>query len=263
MDQQQQQQEPIIEVKNIVNRFGDQLVHDGLDMTIYRGEILGLVGGSGSGKSVLLRTILGLRQPTSGQVFIGGHELGTLSDEEMLEVQRNWGVLFQNGALFSGLSVLDNIALPMREHYPHLGTERIDALAMQKLTMTGLKPEAGAKIPSDLSGGMARRAGLARALALDPAVVFLDEPTVGLDPIAANDFDELILSLRDALGLTVLVITHDLDTLTRICDRICMIIDKKIVSGTLEEMMKLDHPWIRQYFGGPRMRAVIGDQVKA
>jgi phospholipid/cholesterol/gamma-HCH transport system ATP-binding protein len=245
------EREAVIEVRGLTTRFGTQVVHDRLDFTLYRGEILGLVGGSGSGKSVLLRTILGLIKPGEGTVTIRGKR------EEEGALYKNWGVLFQNGALFSGLTVLDNIALPIRENF-RLPEEEIETLARSKLLLVGLPEEAGAKMPSQLSGGMVKRAALARALALDPDILFLDEPTAGLDPIAAAAFDNLIRSLRDILGLSVLIITHDLDTLTSLCDRIAMLVDKKITEGTLNDMMRSDHPWIKEYFTGPRMRAALG-----
>ena len=249
--------EKIIEARNIVNRFGAQTVHNGLNLELHEREILGLVGGSGSGKSVLLRTILGLINPTSGDVLIRGDNIADMNRAERMHLNENWGVLFQNGALFSSLNVADNIGLPIREHFPQLDQASIDKLALMKLQMVGLQPETGLKPPSALSGGMARRAGLARALALDPSILFLDEPTVGLDPIAANAFDELILSLRDMLGLSVLLITHDLDSLIKICDRIAMIVDKKIIAGTLDEMLASDHPTIKAYFHSPRMRTAL------
>ncbi len=249
--------EPLIVVKGLVNRFGTQTVHDHLDMTLNRGEILGLVGGSGSGKSVLLRTILGLNIPKEGEVLVDGTDMLKLSADEKLEMQKRWGVLFQNGALFSGLTVLDNVALPLREH-TGLSDREIDDLARLKLQMVGLKPEAAEKYPSQLSGGMVKRAALARALALDPEILFFDEPTAGLDPIAAAAFDQLTTSLRDAMNLSVLIITHDLDTLTGICDRIAMLVDKKVETGTLDDMLKSSHPWIKEYFQGPRMRTATG-----
>lgn len=240
---------PVVEVEGLVTKFGEQVVHDHLDLTLNEGEILGLVGGSGSGKSVLLRTILGLMPLREGEIRIKGRE-GSEGDN-----YKNWGVLFQNGALFSGLSVLDNITLPIRESF-RLPEKEMEQLALKKLEMVGLKPEVAFKKPSELSGGMVKRASLARALALDPDILFLDEPTAGLDPIAAASFDELIKTLRDIFGLSVLIITHDLDTLTTLCDRIAMLVDKKITVGTLEEMMQSEHPWIKEYFTGPRMRAV-------
>ncbi len=242
--------EPVIEVKGLVTKFGTQIVHDHLDMTMYENEILGLVGGSGSGKSVLLRSIIGLMPVYEGSVKIHG------KDRDKLDPARNWGVLFQNGALFSGLTVLDNITLPIRENFD-LPEDEMEQLALKKLEMVGLKAEVAAKKPSELSGGMVKRAALARALALDPKILFLDEPTAGLDPIAAAAFDELIGTLRKMFGLSVLIITHDLDTLTGLCDRIAMLVDKKITAGTLEDMMRSDHPWIKEYFTGPRMRAAL------
>lgn len=251
----------LIEVKNLVNRFGKQTVHDGLNMDLQHKEILGLVGGSGSGKSVLLRSILGLNTPQSGEVLVDGVSLHTLPPKDRLEIEKKWGVVFQNGALFSGLSVLDNIALPMREH-TDLSAKAIEELALFKLEMVGLDAATADKMPSALSGGMARRVALARALALDPKILFLDEPTAGLDPIAAAAFDELIASLRDVLELSVLVITHDLDTLVTVCDRIAMIVDKKIDTGTLDDMLKSQHPWVHDYFHGPRMRAVLTKETQ-
>lgn len=246
--------EPLIEVKDIVNRFGRQLIHDHLNMTIERGEILGLVGGSGSGKSVLLRTILGLNAPQSGQVIVDGVDMVGLDLDRKLAMQRKWGVLFQNGALFSGLSVLDNIALPMREH-TDLSENDIQDFARLKIGMVGLPLETADKFPAELSGGMVKRASLARALALDPQILFFDEPTAGLDPIAADAFDKLTLALRDALGVSVMIITHDVDTLVSICDRIAMLVDKTVTTGTVDEMRQSQHPWIHEYFTGPRMRA--------
>lgn len=246
--------ETVIEVKDLVTRFGTQTVHDHLSLNLYKNEILGLVGGSGSGKSVLLRTILGLMKAQEGTVTIKKRVNGNES------AYKNWGVLFQNGALFSGMSVLDNVALPIRENF-NLPDKDIEQLAMAKLQMVGLSSEVVHKAPSELSGGMVKRAALARALALDPEILFLDEPTAGLDPIAAASFDELIKTLRDIFGLSVLIITHDLDTLTSICDRIAMLVDKKITEGTLDDMVRSDHPWIKEYFTGPRMRAVLHQAV--
>lgn len=249
----------LIEAKGIVNRFGEQVVHDGVNLTLEKGEVLGLVGGSGSGKSVLLRTLLGLHKPTRGTVLVGGKDVARLDEQDRREMAKTWGVLFQDGALFSGLSVLDNVGLPLREH-TGLPEEEIEDLSTFKLEMAGLKPEAAEKLPSELSGGMTRRVGLARALALDPRILFLDEPTGALDPVAAAGFDDLVLKLQRIMDLTVLIITHDLDTLVTVCDRIAMLVDKKIVTGTLEEMMASDHPEIREFFCGPRMRMTLDAQ---
>lgn len=243
--------QPIVEVKGLVTKFGEQVVHDHLDFTLYENEILGLVGGSGAGKSVLLRTILGLMPIQEGTIHVRD---GKESSNEY--TRRNWGVMFQGGALFSGMTVIDNIALPIRENFK-MSEDDIQQLALKKLEMVGLKADAAHKMPSQLSGGMVKRAALARAMALDPEILFLDEPTAGLDPIAAASFDELIKTLRDVFSLSVFIITHDLDTLTTLCDRIAMLVDKKITVGTLDDMMRSDHPWIREYFTGPRMRAVM------
>ena len=245
---------PVIEVKGLVNRFGNQTVHDGLDLTLEKGEILGLVGGSGSGKSVLLRTMLGLNKPESGEVRVDGKDVANLNEAEKRDMAGRWGVLFQDGALFSGLNVLDNIEVPLREH-TGLPEADIESLASCKLGMVGLEEATARKMPSELSGGMARRAGLARALALDPEILFLDEPTSGLDPISAAASDALICNLHRVLGLSVLIITHDLDTLVAICDRIAMLVDKKVVTGTFEEMMKSDKKEVKEFFCGPRARA--------
>lgn len=246
----------LIEVKNVTNRFGSQVVHDKISMTLEKNEILGLVGGSGSGKSVLLRTMLGLNKPQEGEVLIDSTNIYALSTEEMMGIQKKWGVLFQNGALFSGMSVLDNIALPMREH-TGLSPEEIDNLAFLKLQMVGLEAGTADKHPSALSGGMVTRAGMARAMALDPGILFLDEPTGALDPVAATALDELMKALRDILKLSIMVITHDLNTLVTVCDRIAMIVDKKVEIGTLDDMRKSGNPKIKEYFDGPRMQAIM------
>ncbi|MEQ8394823.1 ABC transporter ATP-binding protein [Thalassobaculum sp.] len=246
---------PAIEVRGVVTRFGSHTVHDGLDLTVRRGEILGIVGGSGSGKTVLLRTIIGLQRPAEGAVTLLGERVAWDGGSTAALAGR-FGMLFQDGALFSALTVGQNIQVPMRER-GGLPGRLMDELSRLKVSLVGLPPEACGKFPSELSGGMKKRAGLARALALDPEVVFLDEPTAGLDPIGASDFDELILDLRRALGLTVVMVTHDLDSLARICDRIAVLVDKKIVAGTMAELMRSDHPWIRSYFHGPRARAAF------
>jgi phospholipid/cholesterol/gamma-HCH transport system ATP-binding protein len=248
--------QPIIEVHGLKNAFGDQIVHDGLDLEVCRGEIFGVVGGSGTGKSVLMRSIIGLQTPVEGEVTVFGESMVGRDEEEAKHVRRRWGVLFQGGALFSTLTVAENVQVPIKEFYHGIDQELLDEIAAYKIAMSGLAVDAGAKFPSELSGGMRKRAGIARALALDPELLFLDEPTAGLDPIGAGAFDQLILELRDALGLTVFLITHDLDTLYAICDRIAVLADKKVVAvGTIEELLALDHEWIQEYFKGPRGRA--------
>jgi len=250
------QRETVIEVKGLRNSFGDQLVHEDLSIEVKRGEIFGVVGGSGTGKSVLMRSIIGLQNPDEGEVTVFGESMVGRDEEEAKHVRRRWGVLFQGGALFSTLTVAENIQVPIKEFYPGLDADLLDEIAAYKTAMSGLSGDAGAKYPSELSGGMRKRAGIARALALDPELLFLDEPTAGLDPIGAAAFDQLILELRDALGLTVFLITHDLDTLYAICDRIAVLADKKVVAvGTIPELLALDHEWIQEYFKGPRGRA--------
>jgi len=250
----------VIRVTGLRTQFGRQVIHDGLDFDVRRGEIMGIVGGSGTGKSVLLRTIVGLITPAAGRIEVLGRDLGGLSAQGRLEIQRRWGVLFQDGALFSSLTVGQNIAVPMKEHLK-LPPDLCADLAALKVDMVGLPPEACGKYPSELSGGMRKRAGLARALSLDPEIVFLDEPTAGLDPIGAANFDQLILDLRNAMGLTVVMVTHDLDSLHTICDRISVLVDKKVKVGTMTELMEDPHPWIQEYFRGPRGRAALGDAV--
>lgn len=248
-------QERVIEAWGICNRFGRQSVHENLDLDLYRGEILAVVGGSGSGKSVLLRSIIGLRRPDEGQIKVFGQDLAGLREEQRSLVEQRFGVLFQKGALFSSLTVTENVALPLIEH---AGLSRADAehLAGVKLALAGLPISAADKYPASLSGGMIKRAALARALALDPDILFLDEPTAGLDPIGAAAFDQLILTLRDALGLSVFLITHDLDTLYTITDRIAVLSQKKVlVAGPLAEVEQTDDAWIQEYFHGPRGRA--------
>ena len=247
--------EPVIEVRGLVSRFGSRLVHDGLDLDVRKGEILGLVGGSGAGKSVLLNTLIGLRAPDAGKVRVLGIDVGAASEREQRELEARWGVLFQGGALFSALNVLDNIAAPLREH-TRLPRRQVEALAELKLALSGLAPEVAELKPAELSGGMRKRVSLARALALDPELLFLDEPTAGLDPIGAQAFDKLIGELSRALGLTVFLITHDLDSLYALCDRVAVIADQKIVAlAPVAELERSDHPWIKAYFLGPRGRA--------
>jgi phospholipid/cholesterol/gamma-HCH transport system ATP-binding protein len=241
-------------VRGLVNRFGSEIVHDGLDLDVVAGEVLGVVGGSGSGKSVLLRSIVGLNRPTDGHVEVFGIDILRASEAEQHEIEKRWGVLFQDGALFSSLTVAQNIEVPIKEFY-RMPQVLMDEIAALKIGLAGLPEDAGSKFPSQLSGGMRKRAGLARALALDPEIVFLDEPTAGLDPIAAGDFDALIRDLKSSLGLTVFMVTHDLDTLFAICDRVAVLVDKKLRIGTLEQLLNDDHPWIRAYFHGPRGRA--------
>ena len=247
--------EPIIRVRGLVNRSGAQVIHEGLDLDVRRGEILGVVGGSGTGKSVLMRSIIGLQHPAEGEITVFGESMIDRDEEEAKHVRRRWGVLFQGGALFSTLTVAENVQVPIREFYPGIDQELQDEIAAYKISMSGLPADAGAKYPSELSGGMRKRSGIARALALDPELLFLDEPTAGLDPIGAAAFDQLILELRDALGLTVFLITHALDTLHAICDRVAVIADRKVVAAApIAELMKLDHEWIQEYFNGPRGR---------
>lgn len=245
----------VIEVAGVTNRFGAQVVHKGLDLRVRPGEILGVIGGSGAGKSVLLQTIIGLRRPEEGSVRVFGQDVHAGPEEELRAIERRWGVLFQDGALFSSLTVAQNIQAPLREHLD-LPQRLMDELAAIKIKMVGLPPEAGAKYPSELSGGMRKRAGLARALAMDPALLFLDEPTSGLDPIGAAAFDQLIKDLHEALRPTVFMVTHDLDSLHAICHRVAVLARGRICAiGTLEEIMQVNEPWIADYFGGPRGRA--------
>jgi phospholipid/cholesterol/gamma-HCH transport system ATP-binding protein len=248
----------VICVRNLRNSFGEQVVHENLNLEVRRGEIIGVVGGSGTGKSVLMRSIIGLKQPDEGEVEVFGTQMVGRDDEENVDVRKRWGVLFQGGALFSTLTVAENIQVPLKEFYPQLDQKLLDEVASYKVVMTGLPPDAGPKFPAELSGGMKKRAGLARALALDPELLFLDEPTAGLDPIGAARFDELTKSLRDTLGLTVFLITHDLDTLYAICDRVAVLADRQVIAvGTIDELLALDHPWIQEYFNGPRGRMAL------
>ncbi len=247
--------EPIIKVHDLVVGFGDKIILDGLSLDVMAGEILGFVGGSGTGKSVLTRAILGLVDKRAGQIEVFGNDLDAASDIEKRQMEKRWGVMFQHGALFSALTVAQNIQVPMRE-YLDLSPAMMNDLAALKIEMVGLKPDAGDKYPSELSGGMIKRAALARALALDPEIVFLDEPTSGLDPIGAAEFDTLIGTLQRTLGLTVFMVTHDLDSLASSCDRIAALADKKVVAvGTLAEMLECPHPWVKSYFRGERALA--------
>jgi len=246
--------EAVIRISGLRTQFGTNVIHDGLALDVARGEIMGIVGGSGTGKSVLLRTIIGLNNPAAGRIDIFGREITGGTDAERQAAQRRIGVLFQDGALFSSLTVSQNIMVPLAEH-----TDLPEALRHEiadvKINLVGLPLDAANKYPSELSGGMRKRAGLARALALDPEILFLDEPTAGLDPIGAARFDTLIDELRDALGLTVVMITHDLDSLNAICDRIAVLLDKRIRVGTMQDLMADTHPWLQDYFHGPRARA--------
>ncbi|MFN2334310.1 MAG: ABC transporter ATP-binding protein [Wenzhouxiangellaceae bacterium] len=242
---------PVIRVRALENSFGHDLVHHGLDLNVERGEILGVVGGSGTGKTVLMRAILGLRPPQGGSIEVFGQRIDRETETNMI-IARRAGVLFQDGALFSSLTILENVELPLKSHRPQLSPALRHEIACLKIRLSGL-PD---KMPSELSGGMRKRAALARALALEPELLFLDEPTAGLDPVGASAFDELIKTLQRALGLTVFLITHDLDTLYAICDRVAVLAEKKVlVAAPLDEIERQDHPWIREYFHGPRARA--------
>jgi phospholipid/cholesterol/gamma-HCH transport system ATP-binding protein len=247
-------EQPIIRVRGLVNRFGKQVVHDGLEMEVRPNEIFGVVGGSGTGKSVLLRTILGLQLPAAGSVELYGRELHRMNAAERIEMMKNYGVTFQHGALISSLTVAENIQLPLRE-YLRLSDAQLADLVELNLRLVGLPVESAGKFPSQLSGGMIKRAALARSLALEPKLLFLDEPTAGLDPISAAAFDTLLLYLREHLRLTVVMITHDLDTLFRTCNRVGVIVEKRMITDSLEGMLQNRQPWIHEYFHGPRARA--------
>ena len=258
--------EPIIRVRNLTNRFGKAVIHEHLDLDVMRGEVLGVVGASGSGKSVLLRSIVGLQRPSAGSINVLGTEVLKADAASLRQVQNRWGVMFQDGALFSSLTVRENVEAPMRERMG-IDAETRTALADLRIAMVGLPPKAGSLFPSELSGGMRKRAGLARALSLDPEIVFLDEPTAGLDPIGASEFDALIRALQKALGLTVFLVTHDLDTLHATCDRIAVLSGKKVLAtGTMADMLTVDNPWVHDYFHGPRahaaQQAVVQSEAK-
>lgn len=246
--------ETIIQVRGLRNAFSTQVVHDHLDLDVYRGEVLGVIGGSGAGKSVLLRSIVGLKHPDAGQIQLFGEDTAFLQTEQRKLLERRFGLLFQDGALFSSLTVLENVKVPLLEYYK-LPQSFMDELAMLKIRLAGLSADAAKKYPAQLSGGMRKRAGLARALALDPEILFLDEPTSGLDPIGAAAFDELIATLKNALNLTVFLVTHDLDSLYAICDRVAVLADRHvIVNDRVEVVENSPHPWIRECFQGPRAR---------
>jgi phospholipid/cholesterol/gamma-HCH transport system ATP-binding protein len=246
----------VISVKGLVTRLGGRLIHDHIDLDVRRGEVIAIVGGSGSGKSVLLRSIVGLMRPAAGSIDVFGEDLLAMNENDMRALQRRWGVLFQDGALFSSQTVAENIQVPLRE-FTDVPQALMNEIAAIKLAMVGLGEDAATKFPSELSGGMRKRASLARALVLDPEVVFLDEPTSGLDPIAAAAFDQLIASLQKSLGLTVFMVTHDLDTLNAICDRAAVLVNKKLKVGTIDEVRRDPDPWIQEYFSGPRGRAAM------
>ncbi|WOE75160.1 ABC transporter ATP-binding protein [Alterisphingorhabdus coralli] len=255
--------EPIISIKGLRNAFGDQVVHNDLDLEVRRGEILGVVGGSGTGKSVLMRSIIGLQSPEQGEISVLGRNVCG-GERNYLGIRRRWGVLFQGGALFSTLTVGENVTVPMKEFYPDISQDLRHEIALYKIMLSGLPASAANKYPSELSGGMKKRAGLARALALDPDLLFLDEPTAGLDPIGAAAFDALTRELQQTLGFTVFLITHDLDTLHEICDRVAVLADQKVIGiGTIDELLATDHPWIQEYFNGPRGRAAKTAQIRA
>ena len=256
---------PIV-VEGLKTAFGEHTIHEGLDLSVRRGEILGVVGGSGTGKSVLMRAIIGLQSLTDGTIEVLGETIAGGRTDSDIDIRSRWGVLFQGGALFSTLTVAENIEVPLREFYPEISPALRREIARYKIMLSGLPDSAADKYPSELSGGMKKRAGLARALAMDPELLFLDEPTAGLDPIGAAAFDALTRELQDTLGHTVFLITHDLDTLYEICDRVAVLADKRVIAvGTIPELLALDHPWIQEYFNGPRGRAAstARDRAKA
>jgi phospholipid/cholesterol/gamma-HCH transport system ATP-binding protein len=247
---------PMISVRGLTTRIDDRTIHDHIDLDVHRGEVIAIVGASGSGKSVLLRSIVGLIRPVAGSIHVFGQDVLSMGENELRRLQMRWGVLFQEGALYSSQTVAENVQVPLRE-FTDMSQQLMNEIAAVKLSMVGLDEDAALKRPSELSGGMKKRAGLARALALDPEIVFLDEPTAGLDPIAANNFDELIRDLQRSLKLTVFMVTHDLDTLKSIADRVAVLVNRKLKVGTIESLMRDDDPWIQEYFSGPRGRAAL------
>jgi len=254
---------PIV-IRGLKTAFGEHVVHEDLDLEVRRGEVLGVVGGSGTGKSVLMRAIIGLQPVADGTIEVFGKDITAAEPDKEIGVRSRWGVLFQGGALFSTLTVGENVEVPLKQFYPELDAELMHEIARYKVVLSGLPEDAASKYPSELSGGMKKRAGLARALALDPELLFLDEPTAGLDPIGAAKFDELTRELAETLGLTVFLITHDLDTLYAICDRVAVLADKKVIAvGTIPELLESDHPWIQEYFNGPRGRAAQASTARS
>jgi phospholipid/cholesterol/gamma-HCH transport system ATP-binding protein len=249
--------EIVIRIRRLVNGFDYHIIHDGLDLDVRRGEVLGVVGGSGTGKSVLLRSIVGLNRPISGSIRVFGQETAKTSAEELRNLPLRWGVLFQDGALFSSQTVAENIQVPLRR-WTHMPQALMDEIAAVKLGLVGLPLDVARKHPSELSGGMRKRAGLARALAMDPEILFLDEPTAGLDPISAAKFDDLVDELQKGLGLTIFMVTHDIDTLRATTDRIAVLVNRKIKVGTIETLIHDPDPWIHEYFSGVRGRAALG-----
>ena len=253
---------PIV-VEGLRNSFDEHVVHEDLSLKVRRGEILGIVGGSGTGKSVLMRSIIGLQPPDAGTITVLGRSITDAVDDDDIDIRARWGVLFQGGALFSTLTVAENVEVPLRQFYPEIGDNLREEIARFKIKLSGLPDEAAYKYPAELSGGMRKRAGLARALSLDPELLFLDEPTAGLDPIGAAAFDAHTRELQETLGLTVFLVTHDLDTLHEICDRVAVLADRKVIAvGTIPELLALDHPWIQEYFNGPRGRAAKDSQKR-
>lgn len=251
--------EPVIRLSNVSTRFGDHVVHSGVNLEVRQAEVFAVIGGSGSGKSTLLREMILLQKPSAGSIQVLGVDLAQLDDEKALALRQRWGVMFQHGGLFGALTITENVGLPLREHSA-LGDRRIDEIAAWKLAMTGLKPEVGAQYPAELSGGMMKRASLARALALDPELLFLDEPTAGLDPESAAGVDELVIKLRDLFGLTIVMITHDLDLLWQVADRVAVLADGKVQGvGSMAELSTMEHPAIRAFFDGPRARVAAAE----